>query len=104
MPYYVYITTNVTHSVLYVGMTGDLLYRAKQHREKLIPGFTHRYNVSHLVYYEEIASAYDAITREKQLKAGPRRKKMELADSFNPRWRDFYEDVVDEEEGTLRLP
>jgi putative endonuclease len=56
------------------------------------------------VYYEEFASAYDAITREKQLKAGPRRKKMELADSFNPRWRDFYEDVVDEEEGTLRLP
>ena len=104
MPYYVYITTNSTHSVLYVGMTGELLYRVKQHREKRLGGFTRRYNATRLVYYEEFDSAYDAITREKQLKAGTRRKKMQLVDELNPKWRDLYEQLAGEDEGALRPP
>ena len=95
MPHYVYILTNAPHSVLYVGVTRNLLERLRQHKSKETEGFTKRYNADHLVYYEELPSAYDAITREKQLKAGPRRKKMALIDDFNPTWRDLYHEIVE---------
>ena len=89
--YRVYILTNDRHTVLYTGVTRDLKRRVHQHREKLLPGFTRRYNVSKLVYYECTENAATAIAREKQIEAGPRRKKIELIDRFNPQWRQLYD-------------
>jgi putative endonuclease len=91
--YFVYILTNTWHTVLYVGVTSDLKLRAYQHREKLLPGFTNRYNVWKLVYYEIGFDAAGAITREKQIKAGSRQKKIEMINAANPDWRDLYEDL-----------
>ena len=88
--YVVYIVTNDRHTVLYTGVTSDLKARIYQHREKLLPGFTARYNVYKLGYYEVFDDPSIAITREKQLKAGSRRKKLDLIDAFNPDWRDLY--------------
>jgi len=85
--YCVYILTNQCNTVLY---TGDLRARVHRHREKLLPGFTRRYNVSKLVYYEAGYDASGAITREKQIKAGSRHKKVDLINRFNPEWRDLY--------------
>jgi putative endonuclease len=89
--YCVYILTNQHNRVLYTGVTGDLRKRVYQHRQKLLRGFTNRYNVSKLVYYETGYDASGAIAREKQIKAGPRRKKIGLIDRLNPEWRDLYE-------------
>jgi putative endonuclease len=91
--YCVYILTNQRHTVLYTGVTSDLKRRVHQHREKLLPGFTHRYNVSKLVYYECTGHAYAAIAREKQIKAGSRQKKIELVNCFNPGWRELYDEL-----------
>ena len=92
--YRVYILTNQRNTVLYTGVTGDLGARLQQHRgKKLLPGFTDRYNVSKLVYYEVGGDASGAIAREKQIKAGSRRKKIELINQLNPEWRDLYEDL-----------
>ena len=91
--YFVYILTNTWHTVLYVGVTSDLKLRAYQHREKLLPGFTNRYNVWKLVYYEIGFDAAGAITREKQIKAGSRQKKIEMINAANPDWRDLYENL-----------
>ncbi len=91
--YCVYILTNKRNTVLYTGVTGDLRARVYQHREKLLPGFTNRYNVSKLVYYEGGCDASGAIAREKQIKAGSRRKKIELINRFNPEWRDLYDEL-----------
>jgi putative endonuclease len=91
--YCVYILTNKRNTVLYTGVTGDLRARVHQHREKLLPGFTNRYNVSKLVYYEAGYDPSGAIAREKQLKAGSRRKKIELINRLNPEWRDLYEEL-----------
>jgi putative endonuclease len=77
---------------LYTGVSGDLKVRVHQHREKLLPGFTNRYNVSKLVYYEAGYDLSGAIAREKQIKAGSRLKKIELINRTNPRWRDLYDD------------
>ena len=71
-------------------MTNDLIRRVYEHREKLVEGFTRRYNVSRLVYFEAFDDPQRAIEREKQLKAGPRRKKEGLIDSLNPGWVDLY--------------
>jgi putative endonuclease len=89
--YCVYILTNQRNTVLYTGVTGDLRARIHRHREKLLPGFTKRYNVFKLVYYEAGCDAAGAIAREKQIKAGSRRKKIELINQLNPEWRDLYE-------------
>jgi putative endonuclease len=91
--YCVYIMTNQRHTVLYAGVSGDLQRRVFQHREKLLPGFTSRYNVSKLVYYECTEDASAAIAREKQIKAGSRRKKIELVNRLNPEWRDLFDDL-----------
>ena len=88
--YCVYILTNQRNTVLYTGVTGDLRARVHRHREKLLPGFTRRYNVSKLVYYEAGYDASGAITREKQTKAGSRHKKVDLINRSNPEWRDLY--------------
>ncbi|MFH0847449.1 MAG: GIY-YIG nuclease family protein [Chloroflexota bacterium] len=87
--FYVYILTNKMHTVLYTGVTGDLLSRVYQYKEKMIRGFTGRYNVNRLVYFEEFSDAYNAISREKQLKGGSRKKKTELIKSVNPGWKDL---------------
>jgi putative endonuclease len=91
--YCVYILTNRRHSVLYVGVTSDLKARVYQHREKLVPGFTSRYNVDKLVYYEVGRDVTGAIFREKQLKAGSRQKKIDLINAFNANWRDLYDEL-----------
>jgi putative endonuclease len=91
--YCVYILTNQRHTVLYTGVTSDLKRRVYQHRKKLVPGFTHRYNVSKLVYFECANDPTVAIAREKQIKAGSRRRKIELVNNMNPGWRELYYDI-----------
>jgi len=91
--FFVYILTNRHRTVLYTGVTGNLVQRAYQHRTKAIPGFTSRYNLDRLVFYEPAADATAAIAREKQIKAGSRSKKLALINGMNPDWRDLYEDL-----------
>ncbi|MBI4964721.1 MAG: GIY-YIG nuclease family protein [Desulfomonile tiedjei] len=91
--YYVYILTNKHNTVLYTGVTRDLTRRVYEHREKLAEGFTARYNVHKLVFYEMTDDVQAAIAREKQIKAGPRRKKIDLINGMNPEWRDLYEEL-----------
>jgi putative endonuclease len=86
--YCVYILTNKRHTVLYTGLTSRLKARVYQHREKLLPGFTTRYNVDKLVYYEVLSDVSLAIAREKQIKAGSRQKKIDLIHTLNPGWTD----------------
>lgn len=91
--YYVYIMTNKHNTVLYAGVTNDLTRRASEHREKAIPGFTSRYNIGKLVYYEVFENIDAARAREKQIKAGSRRKKLELINRMNPEWRELAGDL-----------
>ena len=91
--FYVYIMTNKNNTVLYTGITNSIRRRVYQHKQKLVDGFTRKYNVVKLVYYEVFGDCMSAIRREKQIKAGPRRKKEELINSMNPEWRDLYEDL-----------
>lgn len=93
--YYVYILTNYWHTVLYTGVTGHLEGRIRQHKSRAIEGFTKRYHVTKLVYYEEFFHPMDAIRREKQIKAGPRRKKLALIENLNPSWKDLSEHWFD---------
>ena len=86
--YYVYIMTNHWQT-LYVGVTNDLVRRVHEHKRKLIPGFTARYNLSQLVYFEATADVHSAIAREKQIKGWVRTKKVELIESMNPQWKDL---------------
>ena len=88
--YYVYILTNKNNTVLYTGITNSLKRRIWEHKTKLIDGFTKRYNVEKLVYYEAFNNPQDAIKREKQIKAGSRKKKIELINSLNNKWEDLY--------------
>ncbi len=91
--YFVYIMTNRHHTVLYTGVTNDLVRRVFQHRDKAVPGFTSRYNVDKLVFFEETSDVLAAIAREKQIKGGSRRKKIALIEGMNPEWRDLYDDL-----------
>jgi len=91
--YYVYIMTNKRHTVLYTGVTNDLKRRIYEHKEKLIEGFTKKYNVTKLVYYEIFQDAENAIVREKQIKSGSRQKKIDLINQANEEWRDLYEEL-----------
>ena len=91
---FVYIMTNFTNTVLYVGVTNDLVRRAYEHKNKLFEGFTKRYNVTKLVYFEIFDDITLAIQREKQLKAGSRQKKIELIEKNNAEWKDLYESIV----------
>ena len=94
MAYYVYIMSNDHKTTLYTGITNDLKRRAYEHRNGIIEGFTKKYNVKNLVYYEIFEYVNDAIAREKQLKAGSRAKKEMLINGFNPTWRDLFTDVA----------
>jgi putative endonuclease len=86
--FYVYILASAS-GVLYTGITNDLPLRLTQHRLKLIPGFTAKYNITKLVYYETFRHVHLAIAREKQIKAWTRRKRVALIESANPAWADL---------------
>jgi putative endonuclease len=87
---YIYILTNKNHTVLYTGVTSNLANRLYEHSTGLYRNsFTNKYNVKELVYYEEFLSIEEAIYREKQIKAGSRRKKLDLINRFNPDWNDL---------------
>jgi putative endonuclease len=89
--YYVYILAN--HSrMLYVGVTDDLERRMSEHKQKLIPGYAARYNITHLVHYEAFLDPQSAIAREKHIKGWLRSRKIALIESANPDWRDLSED------------
>jgi len=91
--YFVYIMTNPRNTVLYTGVTGDLKRRVWEHKTKAVPGFTARYNVVKLVYFEVFDDPEEAILREKKIKGGSRAKKIALINAFNPQWRDLYEEL-----------
>jgi putative endonuclease len=86
----VYILASQPHGTLYVGVTSDLIQRVWQHKNNLAEGFTQKYGVHTLVYFELHATMYDAISREKQLKAGSRAKKVALIEAMNANWGDLY--------------
>ena len=91
--YYVYIMTNIRNTVLYGGVTKDLIKRVYEHKAKLADGFTKKYNIVKLVYYEVFEDIENAILREKQIKAGSRQKKIRLIDSTNREWCDLYDEL-----------
>ena len=91
--YYVYIMTNKHDNVLYTGITNDLKRRVYEHKEKLINGFTKKYNITKLVYYEVFEDPENAILREKQIKAGSRQKKIDLVNSINRKWLNLYKEL-----------
>lgn len=88
--YFVYILTNKNHTVLYTGMTNDLTRRVFEHKKSLVNGFTSKYNVDNLIYYERFDFIDLAIHREKQIKGYSRIKKEALINSFNPGWDELY--------------
>lgn len=88
--YYVYIMTNRSKT-LYTGVTNDLMRRVYEHKNKMIDGFTKKYNIINLVYYEETNDIQTAIAREKQIKGWLRGKKIALIESVNPKWNDLSE-------------
>jgi putative endonuclease len=90
--YYVYILTNKSNNVLYIGVTNDLIRRIFEHKNKLVEGFTKKYNLRKLVYYEVANDIESAINREKQLKNWHRDRKINLIDQFNPDWKDLSDD------------
>jgi len=94
MAYFVYIMTNRKDGTLYIGMTNDLARRCYEHREKLVAGFTQKYNLHRLVYYETYSTALEAIQREKNMKEWNRAWKIDLIENINPDWCDLYEDLA----------
>ena len=90
---YIYILTNKNNTVLYTGVTSDLKRRVYEHKQKFVKGFTSKYNVDKLVYFEVFDDVYNAITREKQIKGGSRQKKIDLINSMNETWKDLYDEI-----------
>ena len=91
---YVYILTNYNNTTLYIGVTSNLVKRIYEHKNKVIEGFTNKYNLNKLVYYEESSSIISAIEREKFLKGKSRKYKNDLINSFNPEWKDLYKKIL----------
>ena len=91
--YCVYIMSNAHNTVLYIGVTNDLARRVYEHKNGLGSAFVKKYNVHKLVYYEVGNDVYAAIAREKQIKGGSRKKKIDLINSLNAEWRDLYEEI-----------
>ncbi len=98
--YYVYIMTNRVRT-LYVGVTNDLMRRVYEHKRKLVPGFTTKYNLTWLAYYEQTSDISSAIAREKQIKSWRRSKKVELIESMNLRWKDLSLEWFEDERSEL---
>lgn len=90
---YIYILFNEPNGTLYTGVTSDLAKRIWEHKNKITGGFTAKYNVDKLGYYEEFTDIKDAIAREKQIKGGSRKKKLDLIINANPDWIDLYEQI-----------
>ena len=88
---YVYFMTNKNNTVIYVGITSNLIKRIYEHKSKVYKGFTSKYNCDKLVYYEEFSNINEAIRREKQIKAGNRKQKNALIHTINPDWKDLSE-------------
>lgn len=88
--FYVYIMANDSNTVTYTGVTSDIKRRVYEHKEKFVEGFTKRYNIDKLVYYEIFGDVINAITREKQIKGGLRNSKTKLIESMNKDWQDLY--------------
>lgn len=91
---YTYILFNKKHGTLYVGVTSNLIKRVYEHKNKFVEGFTKKYGVDKLGYYEVFDDILHAIEREKQLKGGNRQKKIELIESLNPEWKDLYSEII----------
>jgi putative endonuclease len=91
---YLYILSSRRNGTLYVGVTSDLIKRIEEHRQKLVDGFTKKYEITNLVYFEAFEDISDAIIRERQIKEWKRTWKTELIQSVNPYWRDLYEDIL----------
>jgi putative endonuclease len=89
--YFLYLMTNPHNTVIYTGVTSNLHKRIFQHKEKTLKGFSAKYNLKKLVYYEAFDDPVNAIVREKQIKAGSREKKIRLIESINPNWMDLSE-------------
>ena len=94
MLFHVYLLASRRHGTLYLGVTSDFVRRVYQHRERLTPGFTSRYSVKHLVWFETFADALSAIAREKQLKKWRRDWKIRLIEESNPYWTDLYDGIA----------
>lgn len=92
--YYIYMLSNWNNKVLYIGVTNDLIRRMYEHKNKIIKGFTSKYNVDKLVYFEEYNEPKYAIAREKQLKGWKREKKNRLIESVNPEWSDLSDKLI----------
>lgn len=92
--YYVYIMTNKYNSVLYTGVTNNLIRRVMEHRSGDGGKFTNKYNTAKLVFFEQTNNIDIAIEREKQIKAGSRKKKIKLIEVLNPNWKDLFEEIV----------
>ena len=91
--YYIYIMTNKYIKILYTGFTGNLKKRIYEHKQKFVDGFTKKYNITKLIYYEIYDDPTNAIKREKQIKGGSRNKKIDLIESMNPKWEDLYNQI-----------
>jgi len=91
--YYVYIMTNKINSVIYTGITNDLKRRVYEHKNKLVEGFTKKYNIDKLIFYEVYNDINIAIAREKQIKSGSRAKKVAMIEDMNDQWNDLYEEI-----------
>jgi len=85
--------SNKNNNVLYTGITNDLKRRVYEHKQKMADGFTKKYNTTKLIYYEVYEESTNAITREKQIKAGSRQKKIDLINSTNRKWKDLYDEL-----------
>ena len=91
----VYIMASRRNGTLYIGVTSDLLKRVYEHRNDLVEGFTRKYGIHSLVWYELHGAMVSAIDREKAIKEWPRKWKLQLIEETNPRWRDLYSDIID---------
>ena len=89
----IYILTNKRNGTLYTGVSSNLVKRIWQHKNKVTTGFSAKYRLTRLVYFEVFDDMYEAISREKQIKGGSRHRKLELIEDFNPHWKDLYEDI-----------
>ena len=100
--FYVYILASRRNGTLYVGVTSDLIKRVWEHKHKVVEGFTERYDVNKLVYYEQFPDVEHAIRREKRFKKYNRKWKTDLIEKVNPGWEDLYEDLISGSPGQAR--
>ncbi len=92
--YYIYILASARNGTLYIGVTNDIVRRVWEHKNNLVEGFTKKYRIHTLVYYESVENSISAITREKQLKKWNRYWKIKLIEENNPEWKDLYDEII----------